>query len=228
MGMGSLLIFTVYNLLAYYGTNPTLTNINVKFVKELSYPAITICNMSPYKQSAVNASPAMTSHLLHSSRLGVIMPPLNYSDPLYAELNHAFSDDWLDKVSFDIKDLFVVCVNKRVVVSCYDILTRKITQWGTCFTYNNYEKVETEGRVNGSMTGSATALTFYINIQQSEYVFNTNIAAGVKVYTLNIDRTIFIYILCDTGVHHRQMTDIILNNCPCPFRFVEQIVLSDL
>jgi hypothetical protein len=103
---------------------------------------------------------------------------------LYAELNHAFSDDWLDKVSFDIKDLFVVCVNKRVVVSCYDILTRKITQWGTCFTYNNYEKVETEGRVNGSMTGSATALTFYINIQQSEYVFNTNIAAGVKVYTV--------------------------------------------
>jgi hypothetical protein len=58
------------------------------------------------------------------------------------------------------------------------------------------------------MTGSATALTFYINIQQSEYVFNTNIAAGVKVYTLNIDRSIFIYISCDTGVHHRQMTDI--------------------
>ncbi|CAC5360911.1 ASIC5 [Mytilus coruscus] len=55
-GMGIILGYTVPKLIAYYRTNPTLTNINVKFVKEMLYPAVTFCNMSPYKRSAVNAS----------------------------------------------------------------------------------------------------------------------------------------------------------------------------
>ena len=123
----------------------------------------------------------MTSHLLHASRLGVVLPPLNYSDPIYAELHQPLPDGWLDDVSFTLDDIFAYCVNKRHLVRCSDILTPKITQWGKCFTYSNYEKVHQEGRVSGSMTGSATALTFYMDVKQAEYVFNTNIAAGVKV-----------------------------------------------
>ncbi|XP_076071955.1 acid-sensing ion channel 1A-like [Mytilus galloprovincialis] len=180
-GMGSLLVYTVYTLFAYYRTNPTLTNINLKFVREMFYPAVTICNMSPYKLSAINASAVMMSHLLHSSRLGVVLPPLDYTNPAYAELNDSLSKDWLDNVSFDLDDMFMYCVNERHVIACKNILKAKVTQWGKCFTYNSNEKLPTEGRVKGSMTGSATALTFYINIKQDEYVFNTNMAAGVKI-----------------------------------------------
>ncbi|VDI62852.1 Hypothetical predicted protein, partial [Mytilus galloprovincialis] len=180
-GMGSLLVYTVYTLFAYYRTNPTLTNINLKFVREMFYPAVTICNMSPYKLSAINASAVMRSHLLHSSRLGVVLPPLDYTNPAYAELNASLSEDWLDKVSFDLDDMFMYCVNERHVTACKNILKAKVTQWGKCFTYNANEKLPKEGRVKGSMTGSATALTFYIDIKQDEYVFNTNMAAGVKI-----------------------------------------------
>ncbi|CAC5402983.1 ASIC4 [Mytilus coruscus] len=181
IGMGSLLIYTVYTLYVYYRTNPTLTNINIKFVKAMHYPAITICNMSPLKRSSINASAVMTTHLLHSSRLGVVLPHLNYSSPAFAELNDPVPEDWLNKSSFYLEDMFHYCVNERHLVPCKDILIPKITQWGKCFTFNNYQKVATNGIVKGSMTGSTTALTFYIDVKQDEYVFNTNLAAGVKI-----------------------------------------------
>ncbi|VDH91064.1 Hypothetical predicted protein [Mytilus galloprovincialis] len=181
IGMGSLLIYTVYTLYVYYRTNPTLTNINIKFVKAMNYPAVTICNMSPLKRTSINASAVMTTHLLHSSRLGVVLPHLNYSSPAFAELNDPVPEDWLNKSSFDLEDMFHYCVNERHLVPCKDILIPKITQWGKCFTFNNYQKVATNGIVKGSMTGSTTALTFYIDVKQDEYVYNTNLAAGVKV-----------------------------------------------
>ncbi|XP_071127326.1 acid-sensing ion channel 2-like [Mytilus edulis] len=181
IGMGSLLIYTVYTLYVYYRTNPTLTNINIKFVKAMNYPAVTICNMSPLKRTSINASAVMTTHLLHSSRLGVVLPHLNYSSPAFAELNDPVPEDWLNKSSFDLEDMFHYCVNERHLVPCKDILIPKITQWGKCFTFNNYQKVATNGIVKGSMTGSTTALTFYIDVKQDEYVYSTNLAAGVKI-----------------------------------------------
>ncbi|CAC5402984.1 ASIC4 [Mytilus coruscus] len=118
---------------------------------------------------------------LRCSRLGVVLPPLDYTNPAYAELNVSLSEDWLNNVSFDLDDMFMYCVNERHVIACQNILIAKLTQWGKCFTYNANEKLQKEGRVKGSMTGSATALTFYIDVKQDEYVFNTNIAAGVKI-----------------------------------------------
>ncbi|XP_052086555.1 acid-sensing ion channel 4-A-like [Mytilus californianus] len=162
-------------------TNPTLTNINVKFVKEMLYPAVTICNMSPYKRSAINASAVMMSHLLHRSRLGDVFPPIDYTNPVYSELNDSVSEDRLDKVSFGLNDNFAFCEHDKHLVSCETILTPKITQWEKCFTYNGNEKLRMEGRVKSSTTGSPTALTFYMDIKQHEYVFNTNTAAGIKI-----------------------------------------------
>ncbi|XP_060064856.1 acid-sensing ion channel 1C-like [Ylistrum balloti] len=179
--MGGLLIYTCVDLFDKYVQHTTMANIKVELVNELPFPAITFCNLSPYKKSSLNPDAVMDHFLLTVSRMKDFVPPIDYDHPGYSSLSHPLPDGWLLNVSFSVADLYYACVNTtNQRMNCEDVLTPTITDIGLCYTYNS-QNVGGNDPLVTSLTGSAKSLAFYINVNQNEYVYSDNLAAGMKI-----------------------------------------------
>ncbi|KAJ8317676.1 hypothetical protein KUTeg_005580, partial [Tegillarca granosa] len=133
-----------------YFSYPTITDMTVDVAKELPFPAVTVCNLSPY---------------------------INFSDPNYFHLQEDGVDGFLQNHSFAMSDMFVVCAFKGMMVNCFDYFRSKVTSWGICYTFNDPGLAEP---IKTRHTGSTTSLTMYLKIDQANYVFGENMAAGMK------------------------------------------------
>ncbi|KAJ8298909.1 hypothetical protein KUTeg_022969 [Tegillarca granosa] len=181
IGMGSFMAYSLWTLFAAYVKYPTMSNINFEFVDELPYPAVTICNVSPYKKSALNGDAVLDYYFLTISRMASFVTPLDYSNPMYADYNKPLDESWLQNISLTIDDMFLYCIESNTNAPCRERLTPYITEAGLCYTYNSYEYGKRHGNMKTSLTGSNSAPTFYIHINQDQYVYNQDLAAGIKV-----------------------------------------------
>ena len=179
--MGTFLVINICNLFLNYAKNPTLSNINVEIAESLPFPAVTVCNLSPYKKSSLNLDAALANYYFTLSRMGVFVAPINYSDPVYASYFTPGNETWLEETSNKMTDLFLFCVYEGSMVDCASILEPKITEWGICYTYNSLSSRAQNGQLYTSLTGSTSSLTFYLQVDQDEYIFNDNMGAGAKV-----------------------------------------------
>ncbi|XP_069131731.1 acid-sensing ion channel 3-like [Argopecten irradians] len=180
--MGVMLIYTSVDLFCKYAQHTTMANIKVEMVDELPLPAITFCNLSPYKRSALNPDAVMDHYLLTISRMTDFVPSVDYSHPAYSALLRPLPDGWLHNVSFSVMDLFYACVNTaNQRMDCNEVLVPTITDIGLCYTFNSHHQNGTYNPLTTSIIGSVKSFAFYIRVNQSEYVYSDNLAAGMKV-----------------------------------------------
>lgn len=177
--------YSLYTLFEAYAKYPTMSNINFEFVEELPYPAITICNISPYKKSSLNGDAILGYYFLSISRMTPFVTPLNYSQPKYAALNEPLDENWLQNISLTVDDMFLYCIEANIIAPCGERLTPLITEAGLCYTYNSYEWGKKNGNLKTSLTGSKSAPTFYVHVNQDQYVYSHDLAAGIMVCNKN-------------------------------------------
>ncbi|XP_052706090.1 acid-sensing ion channel 2-like isoform X1 [Crassostrea angulata] len=179
MVMGISLTVTLYDLKEQYFSYPTLTMLNIKMSHELEFPAVTLCNISPYKMSKLNPDEAMLDYLKRESNMGSFMPPMNFSDSKYKLLFKNVEEDWLFNVSFSIKDLFIACKWKETLYfDCTKLFIPYKTEWGLCFSFNGLDSPEIH---KIGYVGSILGLSFFIHVNQSDYVYARNMGAGLKI-----------------------------------------------
>ncbi|KAK3095909.1 hypothetical protein FSP39_020671 [Pinctada imbricata] len=174
------LIYTLTGVFYDFKTKRTISNIAVKQVEELPFPAVTICPMSPYKRSHLNLTDELERYYLSISRIGPHLGHIviDYSDPIYQEPGN---ETFLDQASFQTSDILYACLFDNIHVECDQLFEKKMTEMGLCFTMNSYDHVSKYGQRMTSQTGSTSSLTLYIMIDQDEYVYSKNVAAGYKV-----------------------------------------------
>lgn len=185
--MCSFLIYACGDLFHKYTQRTTTSSINLELVSKLTFPSLTLCNLSPYKKSALNPDESMQEYLLSISRMGYSVPLINYDDSSKSNLSLPLPKGWIYNVSFTVNDLFAVCVDiEGYRVDCDVVLTPKLTDIGLCYTFNSKEYIKINGPMITRMTGSKTSLALYVRIDQEEYVYNDNLAAGMKVNYLEL------------------------------------------
>ncbi|XP_060064774.1 acid-sensing ion channel 4-A-like [Ylistrum balloti] len=180
--MGGLLIYTCVDLFNKYVQHTTISNIKMELVNELPFPAITFCNLSPYKRSAMKPDPVMDHYLLTLSRMADYTAPINYDDPAYSNLSLPLPDGWIYNVSSTIPDMFGACVDmKDAMKDCREVLTPKMTDVGLCYAFNSKEYIKQNGALLTTITGSSKSLAFYVKVDQDDYVSSDNMGAGMKI-----------------------------------------------
>lgn len=167
-----------------YFSYPTITDMTVDVAKELPFPAVTVCNLSPYSNLNLKTDRFLEEYFTSLSNLGHFLPPVNFSDPNYFHLQEDGVDGFLQNHSFAMSDMFVVCAFKGMMVNCFDYFRSKVTSWGICYTFNDPGLAEP---IKTRHTGSTTSLTMYLKIDQANYVFGENMAAGMKIVLHNPD-----------------------------------------
>nr|XP_022345955.1 acid-sensing ion channel 2-like isoform X2 [Crassostrea virginica] len=183
IAMGISLSITLYDLKEQYFSYPTLTMLNIKMSNEIQFPAVTLCNISPYKMSKLNPDAAMMDYLKRESNIGSFMPPMNFSDPKYLPLYKDGEEGWLTNSSYSISDLFITCKWKTTLYfDCSKLLSPYKTEWGICFSFNG---LDTPTPHVTHYTGSILGLTLYVHVNQTDYVYARNMGAGVKIVIHN-------------------------------------------
>lgn len=180
--MTSLLLRSVVDLFQLYASRPLRTDIQQDINEELPFPAVTLCNLSPFHKTRLNASDVLNAYLLKTSDIGVYWSQINFSDPNLSELLENGSPDMLQNAGFRISDLFLFCLFKGSIIQCGDYFSKRTTDYGVCFTFNSWTQTnKSRGTLRTSFTGSNRGLLVYANVNQNDYVFNGNMAAGLKV-----------------------------------------------
>lgn len=167
-----LLIYYMNKLYIYSTNKSTKTNPHFLQATELPFPAVTICNISPYKTTRDIFVRNQSEHLLHLNEW-------EYLDKVFfgntsSRLNDTVKDERKENITFSFSDLFKLCSKDRKVISCSEYVVPKVTQWGLCYTFNSYAHYLSEGTLYVSSTGTQTAVSFYLWIRKE-------ISNGIKV-----------------------------------------------
>lgn len=182
LGMAACLVTSVVDVFQLYMSHNLRSDIQQTVSDELPFPAVTLCNLSPFHRTRLNASAALKRFLIANSNLGIFEPPVDFSNAFYAELSEEIPPGWLETVVAGKTDTLLICMFKGDLINCHDLFVERVTDSGVCFTFNSWKHVQqNNGPVKTTYTGSNRGLTVYLNVDQENYVFNENMAAGIKV-----------------------------------------------
>ncbi|XP_060078590.1 acid-sensing ion channel 1C-like [Ylistrum balloti] len=137
--------------------------------KELEFPAVTICNLSPYNKSIAIEENVLTEYLLRTNTLSFMETTLNYTDSRSAGHKNRFSTNFVGRTNNELKNFFVTCVQKWQLIYCDDFFTPRMTELGMCFTFNGPDR----NSVMTSSTGNTSSLTMYIKVERDHFLFDT-------------------------------------------------------
>lgn len=162
----------------YFLTYPTTTSVDVDVVDE--FPAVTICNLSPYNRSKMNLDQKSHNfYVASNSRLSKFASPINWSDPYYKK-NGFFEPEskryLLHNMSMELSKFLPNCFFDNIVKPCDEIFRPIFTGIGPCFTFNH------DGMVHTTMNGAGYNLEVEAFIDQKNYFYGIlDLGSGVKV-----------------------------------------------
>lgn len=158
---------------------PTTSSIKLDVLNEIDFPAVTICNLSPYNKSKMNSDDKMQNYFMSiDPYLSSLATPINWSDPYYRE-NGFFEPDsreyWMNG-SMELLTFLEKCIFDNQEKPCDVYFKPVFTPMGPCFTFNH------DGMVNTSMSGAGYNLVVEAFIDQMNYFYGISSAgSGVKV-----------------------------------------------
>ena len=178
------MIFSLSAVSTKYAAGRIYTSTNRRFPKELPFPAVTICNINPFRASAIlarNMSFLQASLLLAHirARNNMSVPIADFSSLIqqYDAASGGNSTLYKD-LGHKISDLVLSCTFDGRRYSMDDF-TARATSSGVCYTFNP----------NGDFThhysskhGYRYGLIIRVNVEQYEYFLSEVTTAGLNVY----------------------------------------------
>ena len=177
-------VFCLYNIvdqMVIYAKNPTATTITQRTNRqgELTFPAVTICNLNRFKrsdyESIVDKAVLNTLRELFASpnsvcNNGTATGFLNQSNVNYRHIQ--------DVARHQAKDLIVRCTYAGEDCNHTDF-SEVLTRLGYCYTFNSPGRMPL---LKSQGIGTRYGLSLMLNIEQDEYLeWPVGLDAGVKV-----------------------------------------------
>ena len=153
----------------------TATKTTLTHEKNMTFPAITICNFNLIKNDSV--TDPKTRALL--KELFMKLPNITFIE----ELGH----DFLSNVSLrelfangtpGIEETFLICLWLRDYFDCRDLLVPKETDFGHCYSFGSKDNNET---YTVHTPGYQDGVTFTMWLNQDNYFIGDTSSAGIKV-----------------------------------------------
>ena len=173
----------VINRIIFFAGSPTSTTLALTRQDNLTFPAVTVCNLNQFRQDVLNAlHPDFAETLRH----------VFYSDSLDVNETQECSAGvaefvqranlhnlTLESLYYTARDPYDDFIN-----ACYfsgkrcneSDFTTVLTDIGYCYTFNLREPL-----LKAVSTGTKAGLFLALNIQQPQYVASSSLDAGVKV-----------------------------------------------
>ena len=174
------LMYTVITELRCYYRYPTISNTYIKLEERLTFPAITVCNLSPRKYSSFSNNTKSKNFQMSYSTMRIYSTPINWSDPYYQNegyfrkrTQHDIYSESKNRSTF----LYYVMFDNIPQGSMYrqTLFKPVITDMGVCLRAN------TDGKLVTSMHGALFNLHLQINVLAKEDYFSISFSSGVKV-----------------------------------------------
>jgi hypothetical protein len=167
-----------------YFSYPTLTEIDYESRRVTSFPAVTICNLSPLSATKLSAEDQkfllwlLNAAFAARPEMKHLATPTNWSDPYY-EQNGFFdpmTDDTFGEYAMDLEKFIHLGMFDGQIFNVTRSFRRRSTHYGPCYTFN------ADGQLRTRLTGEQDNLMVAINIHQSDYTLSgIVVAAGIKV-----------------------------------------------
>ncbi|XP_033108974.1 acid-sensing ion channel 5-like [Anneissia japonica] len=157
------------------------TEINLMFVDELEFPALTICNFNRYRASYLTANDLNLIKFLWDAEDYDYYESGNNIQYNDAFINGNFStSEFTNRTGFQLTNQTIQSCKWKEKKCGGQNFTHLFTSFGNCFTFNS-------GKYNDVLKvrqpGAGNALQLMINIQQDEYTETSegNMEAGLKI-----------------------------------------------
>ena len=157
------------------------SRLRVIDVDEISFPAMTVCNMNQIKKSYAEQDNFMKNVLLALnptalSNVSLFDPAVMHKIETEYDMIQIFRDG-----SFTLQEMFVGCYWQQMWTKCSNLFTKIKTSMGYCFTFNSAEFIERNGKAMSSQSGVKAGLAIEVNVNQEEYFFQSGDSAGIRV-----------------------------------------------
>ncbi len=183
LGASTGCLYNISNRIIYLARGPTATTLSLERQDNLTFPAVTICNLNHFRQEIIDS--------IHPE-LGTHLRQVYYTDTLsdfevtscQKGLSNFVEEANLQNITFqnlifDARDPL-----NELLGSCYfsgrqctaEDFSPFLTDIGYCYRFNIQEPFK-----KATSTGVRAGLYLALNINQSQYVSSTNFDAGVKV-----------------------------------------------
>ncbi|XP_048244171.1 acid-sensing ion channel 1A-like [Haliotis rufescens] len=183
LAMCSTSAFLVYNLVGEIGNYydyPTVTKVTPKIQNSIEFPAVTICNRCTLNKSRLDVYPDMMNYFFNSSMLR--MKIISFSAPTSDVFQEPLSLEWWKNMSMEGSKMLSQCVFQGDIFDCMTKFRPVFTKEGLCHTFNfNLSEM-----VKVWTAGEDANLVLSFNINQNDYTFRKNMAAGIKVITSSL------------------------------------------
>ncbi|XP_071951626.1 acid-sensing ion channel 2-like [Antedon mediterranea] len=163
------------------------TEINLTFVNELDFPAVTICNFNRYRRSALTDGDYEIIEYLWEAEEYDYFSDGSYSDgsfdydKVFTDAGNFSTSEFTNRTGFLLNNDTLLTCKWKDKSGCTNVnFTHLYTSYGNCYTFNSglYWDI-----LKVRQPGSGNALQIMIDIQQDEYTEKPegNLEAGLKV-----------------------------------------------
>ncbi|KAK3102529.1 hypothetical protein FSP39_011992, partial [Pinctada imbricata] len=174
----SYLMYTVVNELRQYYSYPIRTQVNVEYHTEMTFPALTICNLCWRNKSKLGDSLNQDAFYGSISEFSHVFGHPNWSDPWYGEngfYNETTEDFFFDQ-AMDLSKFLLQCwFDNTNQLVCEQDFVPIFTPSGLCYTFNG------DGRRKTTFSGSRYNLHLYVDVNSDSYTWGSAVGTGIQI-----------------------------------------------
>ncbi|XP_007535122.2 acid-sensing ion channel 5 [Erinaceus europaeus] len=171
LGSVSLVVWQIYSRFVNYFTWPTTTSIDVQYVENIEFPAVTFCNLNRFQADAVAKFGAIfflwniVSRVLHLQAISANSTGFTEAIEFLASHQNFSITDFIKKNGFYLSNSTLLGCEFFGKPCGPKDFAHVFTEYGNCFTFNHGENIQTKKQV--SVSGRGLDLLF--NVKQEEF-----------------------------------------------------------
>ena len=166
-----LLVQKLYESTTYFFSYPFSTTTTVKYVNQMVFPAVSICNLNDFRLSVMNGTKL---HKAIQERGNILA------------LDGKEYTDTIRKANHRLEDMLQGCIMNNKVCSHKNFTQFFHNQGDRCFTFNS--GMDEQPLITVNNTGLSQALTFLINIEHHDYYVDSQ-HSGIHLILHGQDET---------------------------------------
>ncbi|XP_022103085.1 acid-sensing ion channel 1C-like [Acanthaster planci] len=169
------LVYSIVEAFITYFNYPMTSAISIHYMDTLTFPAVTLCNFNQFRRSALTPGQVMVMNEVYGPN-----PPESIDFGPFNEItNYDFSEDHLANISHYLDRMLVKCKWRGTQPCTGQNFTRRFTDHGVCFTFNDPK--DASHRLEVSNAGRLDGLFLRLFAETDEYTFGENSAAGFRI-----------------------------------------------